>query len=72
MLMLCFKIKSQIIYYPKHSSILLKSTAHDAADIFGNSISGSNFFTHEYTTLPPSGIVFMYDSTISDNQLCLV
>src|SRR5205085_11592248 len=33
-------------------------------------IPGSNFSVQPYTSLPRSGINFMYDSTITDNQLC--
>ncbi len=72
MLMLCINTRSQIIYYPLNASSLLRSTAQDAAELFGNAISGSNFSIQEFIVIPSSGIVFVYDSTISDNQLCKV
>ena len=72
MLNLCFIAKSQTIYYLAHSSSLLKATASDAAELFSNAIPGSHFSMQEYTVLPSSGIVFIYDSTITDNQLCKV
>jgi hypothetical protein len=68
----CFNTKAQTIYYPVHSSGLLKSSAMDAAELLGNAIAGSNFSVQEYAAFPASGIIFIYDSTILDNQLCKV
>ena len=72
MVSFCFNTKAQTIYYPVHSSNLLKATALDAAELLGNSISGSNFSVQEYAAFPATGILFIYDSTITDNQLCKV
>jgi hypothetical protein len=72
MILLCPDLKSQVIYYPAQPTHLLKSTAQDVAGLLSNSISGSNFSLQEYNAMPASGIIFVYDSTITDNQLCKV
>ena len=71
-LILCFHATGQVIYYPVHSSSLLRSTAQDAAGLLSKAVAGSNFSVQEYITLPQTGIIFIYDSTITDNQLCKV
>ncbi len=63
---------AQVIYYPLNSSSLLKSTVEDVAGLLQKAVEGSHFSTSIYTTLPTTGIVFVYDSTITDNQLCKV
>jgi hypothetical protein len=63
---------AQTVYYPAQSSQLLKATADDAAMLFQKAIAGSRFTTQAYTTIPASGIIFIYDSSISDNQACKV
>jgi hypothetical protein len=73
----CFLITgkgfSQTIYYPSNSSQLLKATATDMSILLQNSIAGSHFTTQEYNNiLPESGIILLYDSTVSDNQACNV
>ncbi len=72
MAILCLNTKSQSIYYPVHSSKLLKATAQDAAELLASSNAGVEFSLKEYTDMPVSGIIFIYDSTITDNQLCRV
>jgi Secretion system C-terminal sorting domain len=64
--------KAQTIYYPARSSQLLKLTAEDAAMLLQKAIAGSKFITQEYTIRPASGIILIYDSTITDNQACRV
>jgi hypothetical protein len=62
--------KAQTIFYPAGSSQLLKTTATDAAMLLQKAVAGSKFTTQAYTTMPQAGIVFIYDTTISDNQAC--
>ena len=64
--------KAQTVYYPARSSQLLKATAGDMAMLFQKAINGSHFSTAEYSTLPLSGIIFIYDSTIKNNGSCQV
>ena len=64
--------KGQTVYFPVHSSQLLKATAGDMATLLEKAISGSHFTTAEYTTLPASGIILVYDSTIKNNGACQV
>ncbi len=70
MLCILFNTQAQTIYYPAGSSQLLKSTAEDAAMLLQKAIAGSKFDTQIYTDMPKTGIVFIYDTTISDNQAC--
>jgi hypothetical protein len=63
---------AQVIYYPLNSSSLLKSTVEDVAGLLQKAVEGSHFSTSIYATLPTTGIVLVYDSTITDNQLCKV
>ncbi len=42
------------------------------AMLLQKAISGSHFITQEYANMPVKGIVFIYDSSISGNQTCLV
>jgi len=62
--------KAQTVYYPAGASLLLKATAEDAAMLLKKAIAGSQFTTEAYTTIPSSGIIFIYDTTITDNQAC--
>ncbi len=64
--------KAQTVYYPEQSSQLLKSTAEDVAMLLQKAITGSHFFTGEYNNLPTTGIIFIYDSAISNNGSCKV
>ncbi|MEP7238048.1 MAG: T9SS type A sorting domain-containing protein [Ferruginibacter sp.] len=71
--MLCvLRTNAQTVSYPLQSSQLLKSTAEDAAMLLQKAVAGSNFSFSAYTGLPQTGIVFIYDSTISHNQMCRV
>lgn len=72
MVCLCVDTKAQIIYYPANSSSVIKSSARDAAELLSAAVAGSNFSVQEYQAMPESGIIFIYDSTIADNQLCKV
>ncbi|HMK03111.1 MAG TPA: T9SS type A sorting domain-containing protein [Ferruginibacter sp.] len=63
---------AQTIHYPLRSSQLLKSTAEDVAMLLKKAIPSGQFSTQLYTALPSSGIILVYDSTITDNQLCKV
>ena len=53
-------------------SLLLQSTAGDATMLFEQASNSNEFNTQSYTTIPSTGIIFEYDSTITDNQACKV
>ena len=75
LLLCCFVTTSygQVVYYPSNSSDLLKSTAQDVADVFTKAIPGSNFVVQQYNnSVPQSGIIFSYDSIISQDQSCKI
>lgn len=63
---------AQTISYPPLSSQLLKSTAADGAMLLQKAVAGSQFTTAAYNSLPSTGIIFMYDSSITNNQACRV
>jgi hypothetical protein len=63
---------AQTIGYPVQSSTVLKSTAGDIALLLQKAITGSQFTTGVYSALPESGLVFIYDSTITGKQACKV
>lgn len=63
---------AQTIGYPVQSSTLLKSAAGDVAIILQKAIPGSHFVTGAYSALPQSGLIFVYDSTITGPQACKV
>jgi hypothetical protein len=64
--------KAQTVYYPAQSSQLLKATAEDAAMLLQRAIPGTKFITQSYNSLPLSGVIFIYDTTITDYQACKV
>jgi hypothetical protein len=72
MLCILLNTKAQTIYYPTGSSQTLKSTAADAALLLQRAILGSHYTTQVYTVMPAKGIIFVYDTTIADNQACKV
>jgi hypothetical protein len=52
---------------------LLRATAADVAELLQKAVKGSQFTTQASgTAIPSTGIIFTYDSTITDNQLCKV
>lgn len=63
---------AQTISYPVQSSKTLRETAGDVAMLMQKAISGSHFTTGIYSSLPQSGFVFIYDSTITGNRACRV
>ena len=67
-----FFTNAQTISYPVQSSKTLKSTAEDVALLLQKAINGSHFTSGTYTALPQSGFIFIYDSTITNNQACKV
>lgn len=72
-LALCmFSTRAQIISYPIQSSQMLKATAEDAAMLLQKAIPGSQFYLQTTSSIPPTGIILIYDSTITDNQSCKV
>lgn len=72
-IMFCvFVTSAQTISYPLQSSQLLRSTAEDIAMLLQKAVAGSLFTTAAYSTIPQSGIIFIYDSTITHNQACRV
>jgi hypothetical protein len=64
--------KAQTVYYPVQSSQLLKATAEDLAVLLHKAMPGNTFTIKEYTTIPATGIILIYDSAITDNQSCRV
>jgi hypothetical protein len=64
--------KAQTVYYPAGASQLTKVTAQDAAMLLQKAMPGSQFNTMEYTIMPATGVVLIYDTTITDNQACKV
>ncbi len=64
--------KAQTVSYPLLSSQLLKSTAADAAMLLQKALPGSQFTTQSYSTMPLTGVILIYDSTITENQACKV
>ncbi len=67
-----FNAKGQTIYYPVLSSRGIKETAGDIAMLLQKAVPGSRFTTQTYTSMPASGFILIYDSTITDNQACKV
>jgi hypothetical protein len=65
-----YNTKAQTVFYPARSSQLMKATAQDAALLLQKAIPGSQFNTQEYTSIPSSGVILIYDSSITDNQAC--
>lgn len=66
-------IQAQVIYYPKNSSDLLRSTANDLADLLTKAIPNSAYYTEEYnTTSLPNAISIIYDSSIIVGQVCKI
>lgn len=63
---------AQTVYYPAASSQLLKATAEDMAALLQKAVPGSRFTVQPYNTIPSSGIILNYNSSITDNQLCQV
>lgn len=63
---------AQTVSYPTQSSQLLKSTAEDAAMLLQKAVTGSQFTTLAYSGIPQTGIIFIYDSTNTNNQACRV
>lgn len=64
--------EGQTVYYPAKSSSMLKSTAADLAGLFKRAMPSGSFNVQEYTTMPSSGIILVYDPAITDNQSCNV
>lgn len=65
-------LHAQTVYYPPQSSDLLKLTATDVAALFNRSIANGRFATQEYSSMPKSGFVFIYDSTMINDQSCKI
>src|SRR5215213_5780136 len=65
-------LHAQTVYYPSQSSDLLKLAANDVAQLFTKAIPESRFAVKEYTSIPSTGIVFIYDSTMINDQSCKI
>lgn len=65
---------AQKVYYPQHSSDLLKATAFDLAELLSKAHSDVLYKAEVYASsaIPTSGIVLQYDSTIAGNQTCRI
>src|SRR5688572_24813812 len=72
--LLCFAttLHAQTVYYPSQSSGLLKSTAEDVAELFQRAIHGSKFTAAAYTSVPSTGIILIYDESITGDQSCRI
>ena len=64
------KLAAQTVYYPSDASTMLKNTAADMAQLLQSAMQGATINTQVYTSLPATGIVLVYDSSITDNQAC--
>ncbi len=65
--------QAQTVYYPAGASQLLKSTAEDIAMLLQRAVAGSNFTTQPYSNaVPVTGVVLIYDTTLTANQACRV
>lgn len=71
-LLFCMPTKAQTIYYPAGASQLLKETAADMAGLLQRATGSATIAVQPYSAPPPSGIVLIYDSTITGNQTCKI
>lgn len=71
---LCIGINAgaQSVYYPAQSSKLLKATAEDMAALLNKAVAGGKFTAQPYTIMPSTGVILVYDNSITDNQACRV
>lgn len=74
LLLLCIAttLHAQTVYYPAQASDQLKLSAQDVATLFNKVIPGNNFTAQPYTSIPTSGIVFIYDSSFINDQSCKI
>jgi hypothetical protein len=68
----CIKAGAQTVYYPAGASQLLKETAADMAALLQKAVNSGTATTMPYTSIPASGIVLVYDSSIAHNQSCRI
>jgi hypothetical protein len=61
----------QTVYYPADASSVLKNTAIDMAGLLQSALQGAVVNTQAYTSMPATGIIFQYDSSMTDNQACI-
>lgn len=72
-LLACVNLQAQTVYYPVGQSQLLRSTAEDMAMLLQKAIPGSRFTAQQYgAAIPASGVVLIYDNTVTVNQTCKV
>jgi hypothetical protein len=67
-----FNAAAQKVYYPFQASQLLKSTTEDVATLLKKAVNGSTFVSQAYTAMPVEGVIFIYDTAITDYQACKV
>lgn len=72
LLLFTLSLKAQTIYYPSRSSELLRSTAGDISALFQAAMPEFQFTSGPYTTIPATGIILIYDSTITGDQSCKI
>ena len=74
LLLVCFvnTVQAQKVYYPAGSSDMLRSTADDVASLFNKSLAATEISSQSYNALPASGIIFIYDSSITNDQTCKI
>jgi hypothetical protein len=70
-LLWCMIHQGQTVYYPTGASQLLKETAADMAQLLQRA-TGTAIPIQPYTIRPTTGIVLVYDSTVTGNQTCRI
>jgi hypothetical protein len=68
----CIKTGAQTVFYPAGASQLLKATAADMAALLQKATGSNTVAAMPYTSMPASGIVLAYDTTITHNQSCKI
>jgi hypothetical protein len=64
--------KAQTVSYPVQSSKMMKETAGDIAALLQKAVTAGQFTAAAYTTMPQTGLIFVYDSTITGSKACKV
>lgn len=72
MLFCMLHTEAQTIAFPAGSSELLRSTAEDMVALLKRANASFQVTSKEFNSIPDKGIVFIYDSTITNNGSCKV
>ena len=65
-------LRAQKVYYPAQCSDIIRSTANDLAGLLNRAIPGSNFIPQSYAVTPATGVILIYDSTVTRTQSCKI